>query len=476
MATTKLIVLPNLYGLDIRNEQSLEAQREILLDLNEQIEGIQARADSEDRDLTDDEVKEIDGLFAQFEQVEGDIERRERINAQTARLREKITPQSEPTEPEPQNLPRNEPAPVRASGSHNPGRRIRIESAEPKGKWGWRHFGEFAQQVQRARNHGASIDPRLIQNAPTSYGSEGVGADGGFAVPPDFRDSIMEKIMAEDSLLSRTDQLTSSSNTLTFPKDEETPWGTGGMQAYWEGEGDQLTQSKPALKETSVKLNKLGALVPVTEELLEDAPALDSYLRRRVPQKMDAKINTSIISGTGAGMPEGILVSGSTIAVAKESGQAADTIVFNNIVKMWSRCYGPSRRNAVWLINQDIEPQLMTMSFEGTSSSVPAYMPAGGLSASPYATLMGRPVIPVEACSTLGDLGDIILADLSQYLTVTKTGGIRTDVSVHLYFDYDLSCFRFIIRLGGQSWFSSTISPQNGTATRSPFVALAERA
>jgi HK97 family phage major capsid protein len=89
---------------------------------------------------------------------------------------------------------------------------------------------------------------------------------------------------------------------------------------------------------------------------------------------------------------------------------------------------------------------------------------------------MGRPVIPVEACKTLGDKGDIILGDLSKYLTLVKTGGIRADVSIHLWFDYATTAFRFIFRVAGQPHFSSTITPQNGTATRGHFVALAERA
>ena len=55
-------------------------------------------------------------------------------------------------------------------------------------------------------------------------------------------------------------------------------------------------------------------------------------------------------------------------------------------------------------------------------------------------------------------------------------GGMRTDVSLHLYFDADASAFRFIFRLGGQSKMSGTIDPPNSSITRSPFVTLASRA
>jgi HK97 family phage major capsid protein len=296
-------------------------------------------------------------------------------------------------------------------------------------------------------------------------------------VPPDFRREIAEKVLGEQSLISRTDQQTTSSNSIIFPVDETTPWQTsGGLQAYWEVEAGQKTQSKPLLGQNTVRLNKLIALVPVTDELLEDAPALDGYLRRKVPDKMLAKLNTAIIAGTGVGQPKGILNSGSLISVAKETSQVADTVVFANIIKMTSRLYGPSYNNAVWLINQNVLPQLMTMKFDAAATSpVPVWLPGNSIAGAPYSQLMGRPVIPVQAMPTLGDLGDIVLADLTQYLTVTKGQQIRTDVSIHLFFDYDVTAFRFVMRVGGQPWWDSVIAPQNGVDTLGFFVALAER-
>lgn len=89
---------------------------------------------------------------------------------------------------------------------------------------------------------------------------------------------------------------------------------------------------------------------------------------------------------------------------------------------------------------------------------------------------MGRPVVPTEACQTLGDKGDIILADLNQYLTATKTSGVRVETSIHLWFDYDITAFKFVMRVAGKSWFDAAIAPRNGSLTRSPFVTLAERA
>jgi HK97 family phage major capsid protein len=139
--------------------------------------------------------------------------------------------------------------------------------------------------------------------------------------------------------------------------------------------------------------------------------------------------------------------------------------------------YAPCRANAVWLINQDVEPALFSLAFDNLATDkVPVYLPANGLSGQPYATLMGKPVIPTQACETLGDNGDIIFADLTKYLIALKGGGMRIDVSMHLYFDYDATAYRFIMRVGGLPWWSSYITPRDGSSYLSCFVALAERA
>jgi HK97 family phage major capsid protein len=227
---------------------------------------------------------------------------------------------------------------------------------------------------------------------------------------------------------------------------------------------------------SQIRLAKLMALVPVSDELLEDAPGLESWLRAKAPAKMAAKINTAIVSGTGVGQPLGFLQAPATISVGAETSQPAATGRFANVQKMWSRMYAPCRRNAIWLINQDIEPQLNGMAFDPTATSkVPVYLPANGLSEGPYATLMGRPVVPIEACSTLGTQGDINLVDLSQYWALTKGTDVKTDVSMHLYFDQGLQAFRFTFRVNGQPAWGSSIAPQNGVLTRSCFVTLDNR-
>ena len=443
-----------------------------LLEVQEEMETIQATADGEKRDLTDPESTEIERCFAEFKKTELDIDRRERMQANSLLLAASPGRQTEPGD-----LTNSDGDQPQARASSAPRIAPQPRDMLDRGRCGWRNIGDFAAAVRKAALPGGltDADPRLIQNAATTFSTEGVGEDGGFAVPPEFRTAIMEKVMGEDSLIARTDQLTSSSNTLTIPADETTPWqSTGGIQAFWGNEGGAISQSKMELTDKSIRLNKLTALVPVTSELIDDAPALDSYLRRKTPEKMDYRVTDAILNGTGSGQPLGILNGAGLVTVSKESGQVADTLVFQNINNMHSRMYSRWRTGAIWLINQDIEPQLGSLNHPGDSS--PVFMPPGGLSQAPFGTLMGKPIIPTEACQALGDAGDIIFVNLQQYMTVRKTSGIRAETSIHLWFDQDITAFRFILRVAGEPWWNSVIARANGANTLSAYVTLADRA
>lgn len=468
---------------------TLEEMQKRLDELNTKACEIQALADVEKRDLKQEEDEELRTTLDDFDTLEGQLKQRQRLEQQTQRLKNP----DDGREPEPSTRLTDPETPGRKAGDPIQSRTIgddssRIGRITDRGlkdpKCGWRSFGEYAQGVIAGSRPGQTPDERLLRASLGTYGSEAVGADGGFAVPPDFREVIKIELEGEDSLLPRTDQLTSSSNNLTVPKDETSAWQTsGGIQANWTGEAGAITQSKPSLETVNLKLHKLAVLVPITDELQEDAAALSGWLSRKAPQKINFAINLAIVQGTGTGRPLGILNSLHTVSVAKVTSQDSDSVVPDNIIKMYSRMYAPWRRNAIWLINQDIEPQLNSMSMPGKDETGTAvtgygqivYLPANGLAGSPWATLYGRPVVPTQACETLGDKGDIFFAALEQYVTVQKTAGIRAESSVHLWFDQDTTAFKFIMRIAGQPWYNTKISARDGTTTYSAFVTLDER-
>lgn len=344
-------------------------------------------------------------------------------------------------------------------------------------------LGGFAKAVSKsAMSSNGQITPQQILNVgPSLFGSESTGEDGGFAVPPDVRAGIVQTVMGEDSLLARCNVVRTNSNQLAVPVDETTPWqSTGGIQAGWATEMSQLAQSKPELQMRDLRLEKLTAILPASSELLEDSPSLGNYLASRTAMKLDYLITRTILAGTGIGTPSGILPSPATIIVAEDAAQAAATMTFSNVQGMWNRLYSQSQLNAVWIANPDAIASLLENA--SVNSRQPVYLPPG-LSGSRYATLMGAPIILSEACEALGTPGDLILADLSQYLVALRRvpgasddAVIRQDVSMHLWFDVDTSAFKFIMRIGGMPWRATQIKRRLGGGTVSPFIVLAQRA
>lgn len=346
----------------------------------------------------------------------------------------------------------------------------------------WESFGEQMRAIRYACTPGGPIDVRLAPEARAATGmSEGVPADGGFLVQTDFAAELIREMYEVGTVANRCRRVPigANANGLKMNGIDETSradgsrWG--GVRAYWEGEADTATATKPKFRQMSWNLKKLLAFCYTTDELLEDTTALGAILSQAFAEEMAFKLDDAIINGDGAGKPMGVMSSPCLVSQTKETGQAASTIVTENIFKMWSRMWPRSRANAVWFINQDIEPQLHTMTLAVGTGGIPVYLPAGGLSASPYSQLFGRPVIPIEMCQTLGTTGDIILADMSQYLLIDK-GGLKQDYSIHVRFLYGEGTYRFMYRADGQSLWMSAKTPFKGSATTSPFVVLATRA
>lgn len=353
-----------------------------------------------------------------------------------------------------------------------------------EGKWGFESYGHFAKEVAASKIKGSPTerivksfgDSRVIKSAAGM--GELVGSDGGFLVPPTFSNTVFERVYKENDLLKRTDQYTVTGNSIVFPRNSESSRATGsrwgGVQAYWLQEGSAGTPSQPKFGRLTMTLHKLMCLARVTEELLLDSGvALGQYLGRVFPNEISFLVGDSLISGTGAGMPLGILNAPCTVSVTRTT---TGRIVSQDVVNMWARLFrgmgSGENAGATWFVNQDTSPDFMLMTLGIGTAGIATYMPPGGLSGKPYATLLGAPVIELEWCSSKGTVGDIILADLSQMVSVSK-GGMETANSMHLYFASDEQAFKTTFRLDAQPWWATTLTPFKGTNTQSPFITLA---
>lgn len=315
-----------------------------------------------------------------------------------------------------------------------------------------------------------------IRGIMNSLGSN-VPADGGFLIPEYLRSEMLRISLEKAVVRSRARVIPMETLTLPFPMIDSTSNASniyGGVAAYWTEEAGTLTDSSPTFGRVKLEAKKLTAYSEVPNELFADSLiSLEMLINEIFPEALAWFEDVAFISGSGVGEPLGFLNSPAMVSVTKESGQAADTIVWENLVKMYARMLPSSLNNAVWIANLDTFPELATMSLSiGTGGS--AIWLTDGVSGPPM-RILGRPVLFTEKMPTLGDAGDIVLADMSHYL-IGDRQAIQADTSPHYRFQTDMTSMRFISRLDGRPWLQSAITPQTGSNTLSPFVQLAARA
>jgi HK97 family phage major capsid protein len=424
------------------NPNELKRKRAAALDA---MKALMDKATAETRALTTEETADFDAQEAIAKSCTETIDRAERMAPMLA------------TQPQPR---------VQVHDNHED---------EP-----FRSLGDQMMSVISTARRGI-VDPRLHQlemRAATGM-SEAIPADGGFLVQKDFATTIFQQTYATGSLLSRCNRLPLSptANGIKIPGVDETSradgYRYGGVRGYWVNEGTAPTTSKPKFFIVELALEKVAATVYLTDELIQEAAALEAYIMKVVPSELKFKAEDAVVNGDGVGKPLGILNAPCLVSVAKETGQLAKTIVYENICNMYSRC--ASELNAIWLVNKDVMPQLFTMGITIGTGGSPVFLPPTGAAGRPYSTLFGLDVIPVEYCKTLGTVGDIILADMQQYYVIDK-GGVQAASSLHVAFLTDEQVLRFIYRIDGEPSWKSAVTPVNSAATVSPFVALAVRA
>jgi len=333
-------------------------------------------------------------------------------------------------------------------------------------------------KTQRWTPRVEAYQQKVIHDFRAATGSsEAVPSDGGFLVGKELSDGIIKRMYNNTQLISRARQrtITGNNNGVKINGIDETSRADGsrhgGVRGYWVAEGDDLTGSKPKFRQMEFDLKKLAALYYATDEVVQDAALLEQEVTEAVSDELSFKVQDAIVNGDGAGKPLGILESDCLVSISKETGQAADTIVYENVVKMYARFWG---ENGIWIANRDIFPQLAQMYQAVGTGGVPVWQPANMAAGQPFQTLLGMPIVYVEQAATLGDKGDLILSDMSQYMLIDK-GGIQSAMSIHVEFVADEIVYRWITRVDGMPIWSSALTPYKGSDTRSPFVAINAR-
>jgi len=444
-----------------------------LNDAVKELEEVEAKMGAlfDKNETSDTDETELDTLNASAENLKSEIDsinKRGEIKAQSdARKSALKQPVRQPTSPIKEEAV--------TSGVH-----ARVLD-DPTG--GFARYDDFLNDVQTASRPGGAMSENLLElNSAYGNNSES-GTDGGFLIPPEYSNRIFSRVENELPILSKCDRVAMTSNSIklngTIDHDaSSTTYRYGGVIPYWVDGGAEITKSQLNFNKIGLDLHKIAALSFVTEEEMTDVANFGSRLLDSQSVAIKGELTNAIMFGTGVGQPLGAFTGTSPcVEVAIETDQAADTVVAENLIKMYGVVYGDSVSRGEWYFNSECWEQLATMALSVGTGGMAAFMPAGGVSATPYNTIFGRPAYPTGICKKLGDAGDIVFADWSEYLLGIK-GTIDTAMSIHLRFDFAEAAYRSMFRVDGRPKWSDNFKPRNGATDRreSPFTKLAERA
>lgn len=317
----------------------------------------------------------------------------------------------------------------------------------------------------------------LIENAMSSTDP----ASGGFLIPEEFRAQLMSVALESAVVRPRATVIPMSTLRVSIPTIDSTSNATsvyGGVIGYWTEEGAALTQSQPTFGRIVLEAKKLTAYTAVPNELRRDsAISVEMLLNTLYPQAVAWFEDIAFMVGTGVGEPLGIFnaLNAAIIAVAAESGQATNTILWENIINMYSRMLPSSLGNSVWVVSPNTLPQLFTMALSvGTGGTAMGPVVANFGTGAPVMSLLGRPIVISEKVSSLTTQGDINFVDFGQYLIGDRMQ-MEAEQSTDYLFGNDMTAYRFIERVDGRPWLQNAITPRNGGPTLSPYIQLATR-
>ncbi|MDY6917390.1 MAG: phage major capsid protein [Chloroflexota bacterium] len=332
---------------------------------------------------------------------------------------------------------------------------------------GFASFEEFLKVFDSGRS-----DPRL----ETKTMLEGTGASGGYMVPVQYGAFIFDRSLEQEIVRPRAQVWPMETNVRKVPAwDSNDHSGNlfGGFSGEWLAEGGTGTRQTPKLRQLELKAKKLAIYTQASREMVEDGVSFEDQLGRALIAATGWYMDYAFLRGSGAGEPLGVLNDPALVTVAKESEQTDETIVYLNCVKMFARLHPACVQNSVWLASSGTIPQLMTMSIETIADTAASFVPAiqradGGL------TLLTRPIIFTEKLPDLGNAGDLLLVDLSQYVIGLRKE-IVLDKSNSPGWTEDLQDYRAVVRCDGQGSWNKAVTPANSGDSLSWCVALGAR-
>ena len=327
-------------------------------------------------------------------------------------------------------------------------------------------FGDFLVAVRQN-------NAKRLKSVYKTALNEEVGAQGGYGVPVEFGNVLLD-MAKEFNALRRAGAMTTTlmARSKQYPVlDIETAPSAGatayagGVVASWTEEAASISETEPRFRLIELVAHKLAAYSLASSEVRDDfAESLDGLLARQFAKAVGAAEEYAMFRGTGVGQPFGILSSGALISAARS---AASTVALADLAQMISDFPPESYNSGVWFASATVADQLIQL------VSNPLTWMENQRDTWMRSTLLGYPLYFVGCLPSLNTAGDILLVDPNFYLIGDHVSGISIAFSEHYRFVNDQLAWRITKRVDGQPIVDNAITLEDASTTVSPFVALA---
>lgn len=240
----------------------------------------------------------------------------------------------------------------------------------------------------------------------------GTDSEGGYLVPDEYERTLVEALEEENIFRQLAKIIQTSSGDRKIPV-----VATKGTASWIDEEGAYL-ESDDSFSQVSIGAYKLGTMIKVSEELLNDSVFdLESYISREFARRIGAKEEESFFTGDGTGKPLGILAAtgGAETGITAASATA---ITADELIDLFYSLKAPYRRNAVWVLNDSTIKAIRKL-----KDNQGQYLWQPSLTAGAPDLLLGKPVRTSAYMPTIAaDAKTIAFGDFSYYWIADRQG------------------------------------------------------
>lgn len=209
----------------------------------------------------------------------------------------------------------------------------------------------------------------------------GTDTEGGYLVPDEFENTLVEALEEENIFRQMAKIIQTSSG------DRKIPVVATKGTASWMDEEGAYPESDDSFGQVSIGAYKLGTMIKVSEELLNDSVFdLQSYITREFARRIGSREEEAFFTGNGTGKPLGILAAtgGAETGITAASATA---VTADELIDLYYSLRSPYRRNAVWTLNDSTVKAIRKLK-DGNGQ----YLWQPGITAGAPDMILGRPV------------------------------------------------------------------------------------